>query len=420
MKVKKQSNNPCWKKGIDNPKGSNRCEVYKECKKLKDYLKPNSTGTDNYHQEHSSDFEGCEDVESYLIKHNLVRYESREAVVSDLIINSFDIIPDDHNYRYIDPEPYDEEQFNIKLKEKVSFIKIAKKLRKEDKSVPDGLLGSDYSMDNILNHLPAHLGLSRSFAHEIFKTGAKDLFETTFRRAFAKGLFYQQFEHKKDYTKAQILKVIQADDLLSAAMIRAKGITDEEDMLHFWPRYTKERFDEQNKKIDEIVIASMPYKFIKFNKIWDRLTPPQAEAFKLEYFYDSFEKPTQLENAKKLGVKLSSYKDRLEGAIKKLEKLYPEFERVNRRAVKHLPEAYMDAYEPVYKIENGERSRISPLRIRPKRIITEQDKVIIKKWAQKTDYQRSDHLVSDYKPEIDESYYYDPESLPLDEVFPFH
>ena len=49
------------------------------------------------------------------------------------------------------------------------------------------------------------------------------------------------------------------------------------------------------------------------------------------------EKPSQADNAKKLGISVASYQERLELAYKKLEKLYPELERISRRSPKKEP-----------------------------------------------------------------------------------
>jgi hypothetical protein len=69
----------------------------------------------------------------------------------------------------------------------------------------------------------------------------------------------------------------------------------------------------------------------KFHHIWKKLTPAQAEALECEYFHGFDEKPSQQESAKKLGISIGSYQERLEWAYRKLEKVYPEFERIKRR-----------------------------------------------------------------------------------------
>lgn len=51
----------------------------------------------------------------------------------------------------------------------------------------------------------------------------------------------------------------------------------------------------------------------------------------LEFFHGELEKPTQEQNAKKLGISIASYQDRLELAYNKLSKLYPEYKRERRR-----------------------------------------------------------------------------------------
>ena len=73
----------------------------------------------------------------------------------------------------------------------------------------------------------------------------------------------------------------------------------------------------------------------QFNKFWNLLTDAQIEATNLEWFHNELEKPTQADNAKKLGISIASYQERLELAYRKLEKLYPELERISRRAPKN-------------------------------------------------------------------------------------
>ena len=55
----------------------------------------------------------------------------------------------------------------------------------------------------------------------------------------------------------------------------------------------------------------MPLWAKKFNKIWSKLTPKQSDALKLEWFYETPEKPTQEENAKALGISVDSYQEHL-------------------------------------------------------------------------------------------------------------
>lgn len=55
----------------------------------------------------------------------------------------------------------------------------------------------------------------------------------------------------------------------------------------------------------------MPLWAKNFHLIWDKLSEAQADALKLEWIYEDAEKPTQEENAKKLGISIASYQERL-------------------------------------------------------------------------------------------------------------
>ncbi len=90
--------------------------------------------------------------------------------------------------------------------------------------------------------------------------------------------------------------------------------------------------------------------------LWKRLTPEQVEAIRSEYFYAEDEKPTQSELAARIGIKLSSYKDRLKWANKKIIKCFPEYKSEPRRNKKVETDREP---EPLYQIlENGDRIQI--------------------------------------------------------------
>jgi hypothetical protein len=59
------------------------------------------------------------------------------------------------------------------------------------------------------------------------------------------------------------------------------------------------------------VQKKMPLWAKNFHLIWDKLSEAQADALKLEWIYEDAEKPTQEENAKKLGISIASYQERL-------------------------------------------------------------------------------------------------------------
>jgi hypothetical protein len=106
----------------------------------------------------------------------------------------------------------------------------------------------------------------------------------------------------------------------------------------------------------------------KFNRIWDRLTKAQADALKLEFFFDDDEKATQSDNAKTLGISIASYQERLEWAYKKLEALYPEFERIARKQKGGDQQERLKPY-PLYAVQpDGNRTEIPTPKPRDKEL----------------------------------------------------
>lgn len=123
----------------------------------------------------------------------------------------------------------------------------------------------------------------------------------------------------------------------------------------------------------------MPLWARKFNGIWDKLTKEQAEAFKLEWFYEAEEKPTQAQNAKALGISVDSYQERLEWAIKKIIKHYPEFTPLKRRSKAKEEEVIPPA--PLYNVlPSGEKIQIE-LPVKQEKSLTNQERYYLKKWS---------------------------------------
>ena len=123
----------------------------------------------------------------------------------------------------------------------------------------------------------------------------------------------------------------------------------------------------------------MPLWARKFNGIWDKLTAGQAEALKLEWFYETDEKSTQAENANTLGISVDAYKERLEWGIKKIIKHYPEFAPKKRRSIGQDEKVISAA--PLYQIlPSGEKIEIS-LPIMTEKALSNKEKHEIKKWS---------------------------------------
>lgn len=197
--------------------------------------------------------------------------------------------------------------------------------------IVESLQGSE-SEPSLLNHLPECLGYAQTFGHDLLSCAPDNLFDSFFQSLYQQGVFEPQFlEIKGESQEEREKRELKDDDLSTVATIMFHGLEDEKIIKSFWPRYRPKRFERNKSKVYDIINQRMPKSFKRFNKIWDELTDLQADAIKLEYFYEETEKPTQKANAKKRGISIASYQDRLELAYKKLSKLYPEFKRIKRR-----------------------------------------------------------------------------------------
>ena len=171
----------------------------------------------------------------------------------------------------------------------------------------------------------------------------------------------------------------QSDDIQSVATCLYHGVDLPEFIKRIWPRDTEKRLKDSTAKISGLVHKRMPLWARKFNGIWDKLTTGQTEALKLEWFYETAEKPTQEENAKTLGINVDSYKERLEWAIKKIIKHYPEFAPKKRRDKAQAEKVILPA--PLYKVfPSGEKIEIS-LPIKAEKALSNKEKHEIKKWS---------------------------------------
>lgn len=153
----------------------------------------------------------------------------------------------------------------------------------------------------------------------------------------------------------------------------------------------------------------MPSWAKRFNGIWDKLTKGQAEALKLEWFYDSDEKPTQAENAKALGISVDSYQERLEWAIKKIIKHYPELTPKKRRSKSQEEEFLPPA--PLYEIlPTGEKAQIG-FPVKREKLLATQERYEIKKWS----WESTKNYVFRYDAYTDIDDYEDEEDLDAEE-----
>ncbi len=348
VRVRKSNAKPCARKGKDNHKISNRCECEKLCESLFHFKANNSIGTTNHNNNLSiSTFKGCEEVEKYLIDSKLIRYEAKEKSGLDVLFTGIEKLhsmgascleidnlgetdfPDDELTvgEAINSSSY--ELDNNQLFEEVEEF--------EELELEPNL----YIDESVLSFAPASLGYGHSMAHDIFACAPENLEEVAFNYLFKLGEFEKG-----------------PDDLIAVAKCIKQRRDLPKDIKQIWPKYTPKRFKKYQDAIEKIIKTKSPFWMIRFDEIWKKLSKPQAEAIRTEYFHSELEKPTQKESAKKLGISIASYQERLEWAYKKLEKLFPEFRREPRRN-KNPKQRNSNIPAPLYQIiKNGDRIKI--------------------------------------------------------------
>jgi len=390
LKEKKQVSSPCTKKGLGSSSSSSYCECYTDCKNLGGYSKFNSIGTLKYNIEENKNFIGCTDVDEFLIENNLIRYYQRETTGLEVLFSGIERMPN----IYINSEKFD--LLNI-LNDHKHIHENAEFLDNES-SGEDSLLfnvgiDSDLFSTGLENDIGIMFmtdkpGLSQSFSNDIFATRPTNLIDSFFKTLYSKGLFSPKFVKIEGETLREKRKREQKEnDLFTVASCLLSRIDSGLEMKKIWPRYTKIRFLKFKEKIYKMIDKNLPKWAQKFNRIWEKLTEAQAEVILEEWFYEELEKPTQKESASKLGITISSYQDRLEGAYKKFEKLYPEFTRQKRKM--KIEETELIIY-PLYETRGGEKNEIpipkrdSKNKPKNRANISELELFKIQKWAIET------------------------------------
>ncbi len=284
-------------------------------------------------------------VEQYLLDNLLLRYDAREKSGLDVLFTGIDKIYS-LNADYLDIDnlgnqdtPHDEltigEVLTTYPYEVVNDQLLDISEKNEDEAVEETL----YVDEGILNFTTTFLGYGQSMASDIFALAPESLDEVVFNYLFKRG----EFEKGHDDLFAVAKCIMQRRDL-------------EEDIKKIWPRYTLKRYEKNKTLIEEIIRDQAPSWAKKFSKIWDKLTPAQIDAIRCEYFHGELIKPTQIESAKKLGISVASYQERLEWAYKKIARVYPEYKRKPRRKNRMKRKSQP---EPLYQIlENSEKIQI--------------------------------------------------------------
>ena len=345
MKVRKSTAAPCRKKGRDNHRRSFACECKKACEALKWFKELHSPGVENYKLMYpESGFDGCYELEQFLLNDYLLRYESREKSGLEVLFNGIDrvhgITSDSINadnmegldfsngemdiaeavstYSYEvnnrDPVLYDDRgESNPGILDDIN--KVTSEIGEGEAESANEQIGPNLFADEDTVGLVAHLGFGHSKTHELFSAAPDNLKEVVFNNLYRQGVF-ESYEDK---------------DLKKVAQCMVEKRDNKKDIMAIWPRYTEKRYIKKRKLIQKIIRDKGPFWAKRFPQIWKMLTPSQEEAIRHEFFHGEIEKPTQKESAAKLGISIASYQERLEWAFKKIESIFPEFKRVRRR-----------------------------------------------------------------------------------------
>ncbi len=343
MSVRKSEAKPCAKKGNDNHLISNRCECESLCEAQLNYKTETSAGTITHNKNlAASTFKGCEELEKYLIEHKLIRYEPKEKSGLDVLFSGIEKLHfmgasclEIDNLGSVDQSDDD-----LTIGEAInanSFELENNLLLDELNEVEESL----YIDESSLIFMQSSLGFGHSMSHDIFTCPPDNLKEVAFNYLYKLGEFNKG-----------------PDDLIAVAKSIKQRRDLPKDIKKIWPRYTEKRFIKYQAIINDIIEAKSPFWITRFDEIWKKLSKAQAEAIRAEYFHGELEKPTQQENAKKLGISIASYQERLEWAYKKLEKLFPEYERVPRRKKSTTPQT-TNKPAPLYQVlDSGEKIEI--------------------------------------------------------------
>ena len=378
MKVRQQIARPCEKKG-DAIIGLSRCECLASCKNQRGYLQPESKGTLLYLRETSSSFSGCLPLEQALISENLIRYETREDSGFEVLFEGIESVQN------LNSEIFEDDGTPTHLE---SFFDFVPDLLTDKRDNDRKLKKASYTDKDLRDLFPEALGIAHSSMAALWSSPPENLEESFFQAMYARGDFDRE-----------------SDDIQNVATCLYHGVDIPEAIKKIWPRYTEKRFKDSTAKTWDLVHKRMPSWAKRFNGIWEKLTKGQAEALKLEWFYGSDEKPTQEENAKALGISIDSYQERLEWAIKKIIKHYPELTPKKRRSKAQEEEFIPPA--PLYEIlPSGEKVQIA-LPVKQEKHLTTQERHELKKWS----WESTKNYVFSYDAYTDIDDYEDEEEL---------
>ena len=352
MKIRQQAARPCDKKGCDNTRFSFSCECLKECDQLHGFLKPDSTGTINHKNNTETLFNGCLELENFLVEESLVRYETRELGCYEVLFDGVECLQNFNSELFNEDDLDGEDQLSPAGIASFYLNSIENKVTDEtdnEKQHP-----WRFTDESLISFLPSSLGYTQPITNTFATVAPNNLYDSFFLSLYAQGVFDKE-----------------SDDLQNLATCLLHEIDTEVEIKKIWPRYSKLRYNKLKKVIWSKVTKKMPWWAKRFNKIWNILSDPQIDALTLEWFHDSDIKPSQLDNANQLGISIAAYQERLHWAYKKIEDLYPEFKRIKRRKTESLLKKRSPA--PLYLIDiNGEKIEIPTTAKREKKLTARQ------------------------------------------------
>ena len=102
-----------------------------------------------------------------------------------------------------------------------------------------------------------------------------------------------------------------------------RNTKNKETIQHIFPYYDFEEFKQAKRQIDRIVAKTLPEKLKQLRKTWKGLSTKQKTALRLKYD----EELSHADAAARVNITVDSFRNRLEGAERRLEKDFPDLKR---------------------------------------------------------------------------------------------
>lgn len=135
----------------------------------------------------------------------------------------------------------------------------------------------------------------------------------------------ENFKHL--LSKKNTLKAYDPKLLLCAFLI-SRGLTTKDQIERVMPAFPVKDFHRYQAKVHRMIEMNLSGRSKKFQSYWGSLTRAQQEAVRIHYFENEEDDSVRV-SAKKLKISADSLKDRLDGAIKKLQSSFPEYSHLD-------------------------------------------------------------------------------------------